>query len=60
MFVSVLRASDIRWLVAYPLALFYSVFGIMSIFGSKASTGVLGVSGGGGGGAGGAAGGVKL
>jgi len=37
MFVGVLGVREMRWLVAYPLALFYSVFGIMSIFGSKAS-----------------------
>ena len=41
MFVAALGVREMRWLVAYPLALFYSVFGIMSIFGSKAST-VLG------------------
>ncbi|KAF8469070.1 hypothetical protein BDZ91DRAFT_721660 [Kalaharituber pfeilii] len=35
MFVAVLRVSDVRWLVAYPLGLFYSVFGIMAIFGGK-------------------------
>lgn len=35
MFVVVLRVSDVKWLVAYPLGLFYSVFGIMAIFGSK-------------------------
>ncbi|KAI5819622.1 hypothetical protein BZA77DRAFT_259541 [Pyronema omphalodes] len=40
MFVGVLGVREMRWLVAYPLALFYSVFGIMSIFGSKASGGV--------------------
>jgi hypothetical protein len=40
MFVGVLGVSEMRWLVAYPLALFYSVFGIMSIFGSKASGGL--------------------
>ena len=39
MFVSVLGVHEMRWLVAYPLALFYSVFGIMSIFGSKTSGG---------------------
>lgn len=37
MFVTALGVREMRWLVAYPLALFYSVFGIMSIFGSKAS-----------------------
>ena len=40
MFVGVLGVREMRWLVAYPLALFYSVFGIMSIFGSKASGGL--------------------
>jgi hypothetical protein len=40
MFMAVLGAREMRWLVAYPLALFYSVFGIMSIFGSKASGGL--------------------
>lgn len=44
MFVAVLRVRDVRWLVAYPLALFYSVFGIMAIFGGRvggsAGTGV--------------------
>ncbi|KAI5845188.1 hypothetical protein DFP73DRAFT_548423 [Morchella snyderi] len=35
-FVSVLRVKDMRLLVAYPLGLFYSVFGIMAIFGGKA------------------------
>lgn len=35
MFVAVLRVRDVRWLVAYPLGLFYSVFGIMAIFGGK-------------------------
>ncbi|RPA82354.1 Yip1-domain-containing protein [Ascobolus immersus RN42] len=34
MFVTVLRVQDMRFLLAYPLALFYSVFGIMAIFGS--------------------------
>ncbi|KAL7274100.1 hypothetical protein RUND412_003021 [Rhizina undulata] len=38
MFVAVLRVQDMRLLVAYPLALFYSVFGIMAIFGSKAGS----------------------
>ncbi|KAI5801487.1 hypothetical protein DFH27DRAFT_482123 [Peziza echinospora] len=33
MFVAVLRVRDVRWLVAYPLGLFYSVFGIMAMFG---------------------------
>ena len=37
MFVGVLGVREMRWLVAYPLALFYSVFGIMCVFGSKAS-----------------------
>lgn len=35
MFVAVLRVRDMRLLVAYPLALFYCVFGIMSIFSSR-------------------------
>ncbi|KAK6540040.1 hypothetical protein TWF694_008872 [Orbilia ellipsospora] len=35
MFVAVLRVRDMRMLVAYPLALFYCVFGIMSIFSSR-------------------------
>lgn len=34
-FVSVLRLSDMRALVAYPLALFYGIFSIMSIFAEK-------------------------
>ena len=38
MFVAVLRVRDVRWLVAYPLGLFYSVFGIMAIFGGKLGT----------------------
>ncbi|KAF3926912.1 hypothetical protein ABW20_dc0105749 [Dactylellina cionopaga] len=37
MFVAVLRVRDMRMLVAYPLALFYCVFGIMSIFSSRGS-----------------------
>lgn len=40
MFTGVLRAGEMRWLVAYPVGLWYGVFGIMSIFGSKASTGL--------------------
>lgn len=36
-FVTVLRVRDVRWLVAYPLVLFYSVFGIMAIFGGRIS-----------------------
>ncbi|RMD41852.1 hypothetical protein DV735_g3296, partial [Chaetothyriales sp. CBS 134920] len=35
MFVSVARMSGMRGLVAYPLALFYSGFGIMGIFSSR-------------------------
>ncbi|EGX46622.1 hypothetical protein AOL_s00097g526 [Orbilia oligospora ATCC 24927] len=35
MFVAVLRVRDMRLLVAYPLVLFYCVFGIMSIFSSR-------------------------
>lgn len=38
MFVAVLRVRDMRLLVAYPLALFYSVFGITSIFSSRAAS----------------------
>ncbi|RMZ83339.1 hypothetical protein DV737_g1674, partial [Chaetothyriales sp. CBS 132003] len=37
MFVSVARMSGMRGLVAYPLALFYSGFGIMGIFSSRGS-----------------------
>lgn len=36
-FVSVLRLSDMRALVAYPLALFYGVFSIMSVFAETTS-----------------------
>lgn len=36
MFVVVLRVREMRALLAYPLALFYSVFAIMAIFGVKA------------------------
>lgn len=39
MFTGVLRVGEMRWLVAYPVGLWYGVFGIMSIFGSKASSG---------------------
>jgi outer membrane protein insertion porin family len=35
MFCSVARMSGMRGLVAYPLALFYVVFGIMGIFSSR-------------------------
>ncbi|KAK9475857.1 hypothetical protein V1514DRAFT_338743 [Lipomyces japonicus] len=35
MFVAVLQLSDMRALVAYPLALFYSVFAVMTIFADK-------------------------
>lgn len=37
MFVSVGRMKGMRWLVAYPLALFYVGFGIMGIFSSRGS-----------------------
>ncbi|KAK9453499.1 hypothetical protein V1511DRAFT_462305 [Dipodascopsis uninucleata] len=37
MFVAVLQMSEMRPLVAYPLALFYSVFAVMTIFADKAS-----------------------
>ncbi|RMZ81502.1 hypothetical protein DV738_g2297, partial [Chaetothyriales sp. CBS 135597] len=37
MFVSVARMTGMRGLVAYPLALFYSGFGIMGIFSSRGS-----------------------
>lgn len=40
MFISVGRMSGMRGLVAYPLALFYSGFGIMGIFSSR-GTGLL-------------------
>ena len=40
MFVSVGRMSGMRGLVAYPLGLFYSGFGIMGIFSSR-GTGML-------------------
>ena len=40
MFISVGRMSGMRGLVAYPLALFYSGFGIMGIFSSR-GTGML-------------------
>ena len=40
MFCAVGRMSEMRLLVAYPLALFYVGFGIMAIFGSKASGGL--------------------
>lgn len=39
MFVVVLRVQDMRFLLAYPLALFYSVFGIMALFGSGSGSG---------------------
>ncbi len=35
MFVSVLQMTDMRLLVAYPLALFYSVFALMTIFAER-------------------------
>ncbi|CAZ82483.1 unnamed protein product [Tuber melanosporum] len=38
MFIAVLRVRDMRLLVAYPLGLFYSVFGIMAIFGGRGGT----------------------
>ena len=37
MFCAVGRMSDMRILVAYPLALFYVGFGIMAIFSSRGS-----------------------
>lgn len=40
MFCAVGRMSEMRWLVAYPLALFYLGFGIMAIFSSR-GTGTL-------------------
>ncbi|KAJ5895460.1 hypothetical protein N7495_007151 [Penicillium taxi] len=42
MFCAVARMSGMRGLVAYPLALFYVVFGIMGIFSSR-GTGTLAV-----------------
>ncbi|KAF3929605.1 hypothetical protein ABW19_dt0209384 [Dactylella cylindrospora] len=42
MFVAVLRVRDMRALVAYPLALFYCVFGIISIFSSRGGGQVIG------------------
>ncbi|CUS09321.1 unnamed protein product [Tuber aestivum] len=41
MFVAVLRVRDMRLLVAYPLGLFYSVFGIMAIFGGGGGASAL-------------------
>lgn len=35
-FVSYLQLSEMRFLVAYPLALFYGIFSIMSLFAEKA------------------------
>ncbi|KKK14446.1 Golgi membrane protein [Aspergillus ochraceoroseus] len=40
MFCAVARMSGMRGLVAYPLALFYVVFGIMGIFSSRGSGGL--------------------
>ena len=40
MFCAVGRMSEMRWLVAYPLGLFYLGFGIMAIFSSR-GTGTL-------------------
>ena len=37
MFSGVLRVAEMRWLVAYPVGLWYGVFGIMSIFGTGAT-----------------------
>lgn len=37
MFTQVLGVAEMRWLLAYPLGLFYSVFGIMCVFGSRTS-----------------------
>jgi hypothetical protein len=37
MFKAVGRMHDMRFLVAYPSALFYAGFGIMAIFSSKGS-----------------------
>jgi hypothetical protein len=37
MFCAVGRMSEMRMLVAYPLALFYVGFGIMAIFSSRGS-----------------------
>lgn len=37
MFCAVARMRGMRGLVAYPLALFYVVFGIMGIFSSRGS-----------------------
>jgi hypothetical protein len=47
MFCAVGRMRSMKWLVAYPLALFYGSFGIMGIFSSRGSNG-LGVKVGGG------------
>ncbi|KAF2458078.1 hypothetical protein BDY21DRAFT_260167, partial [Lineolata rhizophorae] len=40
MFTAVGRMSDMRGLVAYPLALFYAGFGIMAIFSSRGTGGL--------------------
>jgi hypothetical protein len=45
MFCAVGRMSSMRGLVAYPLALFYGCFGIMSIFSSRGSGGLGKVAG---------------
>jgi len=45
MFCAVGRMSDMRILVAYPLALFYVGFGIMAIFSSRGSGALAKVAG---------------
>ena len=47
MFCVVARMSGMRGLVAYPLALFYVVFGIMGIFSSRGSGALVGKAAGG-------------
>ena len=44
-FCTVLRMRDMRFLVAYPLALFYFGFGIMSVFSSRGSGSLAKVAG---------------
>lgn len=44
MFCAVARMHGMRFLVAYPLALFYVVFGIMGIFSSRGSGALSGVT----------------
>lgn len=46
MFCAVGRMSGMRGLVAYPLGLFYTGFGIMGIFSSKGSGALAGRAGG--------------